>query len=191
MRIISKAECETLLAHLAARSVALDAELMKVVSSIIDDVRARGDRALIDYAARFDKVQLEELRISVEQLRRYAASVDERVVQALREAIRNVRVFHERQLEESWTIKPAPGVELGQRITPLALVGLYVPGGTAAYPSSVVMNVVPAQVAGVERILVATPPRADRITGPGRRASSGASSTAGPVTSTCSTPSPS
>jgi len=159
MRIISKAECETLLAHLAARSVALDAELMKVVSSIIDDVRARGDRALIDYAARFDKVQLEELRISVEQLRRYAASVDERVVQALRDAIRNVRVFHERQLEESWTINPAPGVELGQRITPLARVGLYVPGGTAAYPSSVVMNVVPAQIAGVERILVATPPR--------------------------------
>ena len=159
MKIISQAECETLLAHLAARSVALDAELMKLVSSIIDDVRARGDRALIDYAARFDKVQLEELRISVEQLRRYAASVDERVVQALREAIRNVRAFHERQLEESWTMNAAPGVELGQRITPLASVGLYVPGGTAAYPSSVVMNVVPAQVAGVERIVVTTPPR--------------------------------
>jgi len=159
MRIIHQAECKRLLDHLAARSVALDAELMTLVSSIIDDVRARGDRALIDYAARFDKVELEELQISVEQLRCYAASVDERVVQALREAIRNVRAFHERQLEESWTINPAPGVELGQRITPLARVGLYVPGGTAAYPSSVVMNVVPAQVAGVERIIVTTPPR--------------------------------
>jgi histidinol dehydrogenase len=185
MRIISQAECETLLAHLAARSVALDAELMKVVSSIIDDVRAHGDRALIDYAARFDKVELEELRISVEQLQSYAANVDERVVQALREAIRNVRAFHERQVEESWSITPAPGVELGQRITPLARVGLYVPGGTAAYPSSVVMNVVPAQVAGVERIVVTTPPRTlsespavaaallaldvDKITGPGNK----------------------
>jgi histidinol dehydrogenase len=159
MRIISQAECQTLLDHLAARSVALDAELMKVVSTIIDDVRARGDRALLDYAARFDKVQLEELRISVEQLRRYAASVDERVAQALREAIRNVRAFHERQLEESWTFGAGNGVELGQRISPLASVGLYVPGGTAAYPSSVVMNVVPAQVAGVERIVVTTPPR--------------------------------
>src|SRR5215213_3117357 len=159
MRIIHQAECKRLLDHLAARSVALDAELMTLVSSIIDDVRARGDRALIDYAARFDKVELEELQISVEQLRCYAASVDERVVQALREAIRNVRAFHERQLEESWTINPAPGVELGQRITPLARVGLYVPGGTAAYPSSVVMNVVPAQVAGVQRIIVTTPPR--------------------------------
>ena len=159
MKIIRQAECETLLAHLAARSVALDAELMKLVGSIIDDVRARGDRALIDYAARFDEVQLEELRLGVEQLRNYAASVDERVVKALREATRNVRAFHQRQLEESWTINPAPGVELGQRITPLACVGLYVPGGTAAYPSSVVMNVVPAQVAGVERIVVVTPPR--------------------------------
>src|SRR4029453_672112 len=128
MKIIRQTECETLLAHLAARSVALDAELMKQVGSIIDDVRARGDSALIDYAARFDKVQLEpsELRISVEQLKRYAADVDEYVVKALREAIRNVRAFHERQLEESWTINAAAGVELGQRITPLERVGLYV-----------------------------------------------------------------
>ena len=161
MRIIRQTERQALLDHLAARSVALDAELMKFVAAIIDDVRARGDQALLDYAARFDKVELKrsELRIDVDQLRRYATSVDERVVHALGEAIRNVRAFHERQLEDSWTITPAPGVELGQRITPLARVGLYVPGGTAAYPSSVVMNVVPAQVAGVERIVVTTPPR--------------------------------
>jgi histidinol dehydrogenase len=150
-----------LLTHLAARSVALDAELMNSVAVIIDDVRTRGDQALVEYAALFDKIRLErlELRIDVDQLGRLAEKVDERVVQALREAIQNVRAFHERQLEESWTINAAPGVELGQRITPLARVGLYVPGGTAAYPSSVVMNVVPAQVAGVERIVVATPPR--------------------------------
>ena len=161
MRIIRHTERAELLAHLAARSVALDAELMKLVASIVDDVRARGDEALIDYAARFDKVELKpaELRISGEQLRQYAARVDERVIEALREAIRNVRAFHQRQLEDSWTMSAAAGVELGQRITPLERVGLYVPGGTAAYPSSVVMNVVPAQVAGVERILVTTPPR--------------------------------
>ena len=161
MRIIRQNERQTLLDHLAMRSVALDAELMTLVASIIDDVRARGDRALIDYAAQFDKVDLTaaDLRIDVDQLQRYAANVDERVVRALREAIRNVRTFHERQLEESWTINPAPGVELGQRITALERVGLYVPGGTAAYPSSVVMNVVPAQVAGVNRIVVTTPPR--------------------------------
>ena len=162
MRIIRQFEQEKLaelLDHLAVRSVALDAELMKSVTEIVDDVRARGDRALIEYAARFDKVELSELRIDADQLRRFAGKVDERVVRALREAIRNVRAFHKRQLEESWIMNAAPGVELGQRITPLERVGLYVPGGTAAYPSSVVMNVVPAQVAGVERIVVTTPPR--------------------------------
>lgn len=150
-----------LVQRLAARSVALDAELMSIVSAIIDDVRARGDKALIDYTARFDKVELKQsqLRISEDELKRCAVGVDERVRRALREAIENVRAFHERQVEESWTISPSQGVQLGQRITPIERVGLYVPGGTAAYPSSVVMNVVPAQVAGVERIVVTTPPR--------------------------------
>ena len=148
-----------LVRRLAERSSVLDAELMRVVESIIDDVRKRGDEALIDYTARFDKVELKQLRIGEEELRRCAAGADERVLRALREAIENVREFHARQVEESWTINPREGVQLGQRITPLERVGLYVPGGTAAYPSSVVMNVVPAQVAGVERIVVTTPPR--------------------------------
>jgi histidinol dehydrogenase len=161
LRPTDREALRTLLEHLAARSVALDAELMKVVTSIVDDVRARGDQALIEYTARFDQVDLKpsELRIAEDELHRFAAGADERVVLALREAIRNVRTFHERQVEESWTIAPANGIRLGQRITPLERVGLYIPGGTAAYPSSVVMNVVPAQVAGVERIVVTTPPR--------------------------------
>src|SRR5215212_994217 len=148
-----------LVERLASRAVALDAELMSLVTTIIDDVRVRGDEALIDYTARFDKVELKQLRISEEELKRCAAGADERVRRSLREAIENVREFHERQVEESWTISPREGVQLGQRITPLERVGLYVPGGTAAYPSSVVMNVVPAQVAGVDRIVVTTPPR--------------------------------
>lgn len=161
MRIIGKTEQQEFLGRLAARSVALDADLMRAVGAIIEDVRARGDEALISYTALFDHVELtqSELRISADQLGRFAEGVDERVVAALREAIRNVRAFHERQVEESWTFSPAEGVHLGQRITPLERVGLYVPGGTAAYPSSVVMNVVPAQVAGVERIVVTTPPQ--------------------------------
>ena len=161
MRIIQQDERREFMEKLSARSVAIDAELLKLVASIIDDVRARGDRALIDYAARFDGIDLKvsELRISEEQLRGFAARVDARVVTSLREAIRNVKLFHEAQVEKSWTIAPLDGVQLGQRITPLERVGVYIPGGTAAYPSSVVMNVVPAQVAGVERIVVATPPR--------------------------------
>lgn len=157
--MISRINKLELVKRLAARSVALDAELISVVASIIDDVRARGDEALIDYTARFDKVELKQLRVDEAELRRCASGADERARGALREAIENVREFHERQVERSWTIGPREGVQLGQRITPLDRVGLYVPGGTAAYPSSVVMNVAPAQVAGVERIVVTTPPR--------------------------------
>ena len=152
---------DAMLKRLEARGVAFDPDLMRVVSSIIDDVRARGDGALIDYTARFDRVDLKatDLRVNEQTLNSSADKVDPRVLAALREAIKNVRTFHEHQLEQSWEISPADGVRLGQRITPLDRVGLYVPGGTAAYPSSVVMNVVPAQVAGVELIVVVTPPR--------------------------------
>jgi histidinol dehydrogenase len=161
IRILRHGEVGELMSRLAARSVVLDSELLKQVSAIIDEVRVRGDEALIEYTRRFDGVELEssQLRISEEALHRSAAKVDQEVVGALRVAIRNVREFHERQAEQSWEIRPAEGVRLGQRITPLERVGLYVPGGTAAYPSSIVMNVVPAQVAQVERILVTTPPR--------------------------------
>ena len=143
------------------RAVALDVQLMSLVASILADVRQRGDVALVEYSARFDGVQLQpsELLVSDELLHRSAERVDGRVLEALREAITNVRAFHQHQLEKSWEFHPTDGVRLGQRVTPIERAGLYVPGGTAAYPSSVVMNVVPAQVAGVERIVVATPPR--------------------------------
>ena len=161
IRIVRQNEIEELLSRLAARSVALDSELLQQVAAIIDDVRRRGDEALVEYTRKFDGVELRasELRVSEAALRASAAKVDRQVLAALRLAIENVRTFHERQLEQSWEIAPADGVRLGQRITPLERVGLYVPGGTAAYPSSTVMNVVPAQVAGVERLVVVTPPR--------------------------------
>jgi histidinol dehydrogenase len=146
------------------RSIALDADLMRTVGAIINDVSVRGDAALIEYNERFDGCVMEqsELRIGEEELRRIAASVDANVLEALREAIKNVKRFHEHQRQESWKIETENGVRLGERITPIERAGLYVPGGTASYPSSVVMNVVPALVAGVPRILIATPPRALR-----------------------------
>ncbi|HAF23341.1 MAG TPA: histidinol dehydrogenase, partial [Blastocatellia bacterium] len=164
IEIIRSQEKDRLATRLQAirdRNVALDDALVSEVAAIIREVRTRGDAALIDYTARFDSVQLRasELRVSEDTLKRSALRVDSFVLESLREAIRNVRVFHEHQKEESWEITPAEGVRLGQRINPIARAGLYVPGGTAAYPSSVVMNVVPAQVAGVRRILVTTPPR--------------------------------
>lgn len=149
------------LARIVERSVALDAELMQTVAAIVEDVRERGDAALIEYAARFDGINLErdELRVDEEVLRASAAKVEPQVLEALREAIRRVRAFHLHEREESWNVEPQPGVRLGQRLTPIERAGLYVPGGKASYPSSVVMNVVPAQVAGVRGIIVATPPR--------------------------------
>lgn len=152
------------LARIRKRSVVLDADLMRQVESIIDEVRRRGDAALIEYAARFDgcAMQPSELRIGEDELRRIAANADASLVKSLKEAISNVRRFHEYELQESWEIETEDGVRLGQRITPIERVGLYVPGGTASYPSSVVMNVVPAQVAGVKRIVIATPPRSLR-----------------------------
>lgn len=148
------------LERIRSRCVALDDQLMSDVEKIIADVRARGDAALIEYAERFDRVKSTQaqLRFDGSQLRDVAKQVDEKLLSALREAVTNVRAFHERQRESSWEIQPVAGVRLGQRITPIARAGLYVPGGAASYPSSVIMNVVPAQVAGVERVIVATPP---------------------------------
>ena len=149
------------LERIRGRNVALDGHLLSEVSAILQDVRAHGDAALIEYAARFEGCVLQpaELRVDEEALRRIASRVESRVLEAIREAIRRVRAFHELELPQSWMVETEAGVRLGQRITAIDRAGLYVPGGTAGYPSSVVMNVVPAQVAGVGRVIVATPPR--------------------------------
>jgi histidinol dehydrogenase len=150
------------LRRIEGRSIVLDAELMGRAAEIVEDVRRRGDAALIDYASEFDNVKLtaSELRVDEGSLRRAASRVDARVLAALRESIKRVRAFHECERQSSWEAEVGRGVRLGQRVTPVERAGLYVPGGTASYPSSVVMNVVPAQVAGVGRIIVTTPPRA-------------------------------
>jgi len=149
------------LRRISSRNVAFEIGLLADVTKIIEDVRGRGDAALIEYTARFDGVSLqpEELRVREDVLRHSAERVDARVLEALREAIRRVRAFHEHERTETWEMRNERGVRLGQRITPIERAGLYVPGGTASYPSSVIMNVVPAQVAGVARLVVTTPPR--------------------------------
>jgi histidinol dehydrogenase len=131
------------------------------VADILQNVRERGDRAVCEYTRRFDEIDLtpELLQVSEEQIEKYAADADDELVDILRHAARNVRDFHEQQVEDSWEYYAGEGVRLGLRLTPIASTGIYVPGGTAAYPSSVLMNAIPAQVAGVERIVVVTPPR--------------------------------
>ncbi len=167
LEIISTKETERLklkLERIRARNVALDSELLALVSMIIEDVRRSGDQALVKYAARFDGVELQpgDLRISKEALEESASRADRSFVAALREAIKRVRIFHEFERQDSWEFETENGSRLGQRISALESAGVYVPGGTASYPSSVVMNVVPAQVAGVDRIIVASPPRSIR-----------------------------
>lgn len=137
-----------------------DAEVTKGVASIIEDVRRRGDKALLDYTALYDGVRLraEQLRVSDDELREYASRVAPEVLAALRVSARNVRAFHERERASSWEMDGGRGVRVGQRVSPVDAAGLYVPGGTASYPSSVVMNVVPARAAGVGRVAVVTPP---------------------------------
>jgi len=149
------------LRRISSRNVAFEIGLLADVTKIIEDVRGRGDAALIEYTRRFDGVSLqpEELRVTEDVLRRSAERVDAPVLEALREAIRRVRAFHEHERTETWEMRNERGVRLGQRITPVERAGLYVPGGTASYPSSVIMNVVPAQIAGVPRLIVTTPPR--------------------------------
>jgi len=147
--------------RIRGRNVALDLELMARVAGIIEAVRSRGDSALVEYTAQFDGCSIlpSELKVNEQILRASASKADPLIVEALREAIRRVRYFHEFERQHSWEIESPTGVRFGQRVTPIDSAGLYVPGGTASYPSSVVMNVIPAQIAGVSRIVVATPPR--------------------------------
>ncbi len=129
-----------------------------VVSEIIANVREKGDEALRDYCQRFDHVELSDFLVSPEELTAAIEKVEPEFISILEEAARNIRAFHEKQLRQSFIMTEKPGVVLGQRVIPLEKVGLYVPGGTAAYPSTVLMDAIPAQIAGVSEIVMVTPP---------------------------------
>jgi histidinol dehydrogenase len=150
----------TKLQRILNRGIGLNDEILARAEAIIGEIRERGDAALIEFTERFDGVKLspEALRVDRRTIEELAAQVDDDLIAAMREAIANIRHYHERQLTGDWEIERENGVRLGQRVRPLEIVGLYVPGGSAAYPSTVMMNAVPAQVAGVGRIVVVTPP---------------------------------
>ena len=148
------------LQRILSRNVGLNNEIMRRTEAIIRDVTLRGDAAVVECTQRYDNVVLsaQTMRVERERIEELAERVDAELIAAMREAISNIRYYHERQLAKDWSVEMANGVRLGQRIRPLQIVGLYVPGGSAAYPSTVMMNAIPAQVAGVERIVVVTPP---------------------------------
>ena len=124
----------------------------ETVSAIIADVRARGDAALREYTAKFDRAELDALAVSEAELAEAIAAVEPKFLDVLREAARRIRAFHSRQIRHDFVITDQPGVVMGQRVIPLERVGLYVPGGTASYPSSVLMNAIPASLAGVDEV---------------------------------------
>ncbi len=147
-----------LLGQLAARSQETDRRVTESVERILEDVRMRGDEAVEEYTLRFDGTRPLLAPIGREELKKLAESCDPDVYAAMERAKKNIEDFHRRQLQQSWLTTQANGVILGQRIRGLNRVGIYVPGGTAAYPSSVLMNAIPAKIAGVKEIVMVTPP---------------------------------
>ena len=139
------------------RDIRAEADVEATVDAIIADVRARGDAALKDYARKFDHAELADLRVSQAEIDEAFAAVEPDFVETLRMAADNIRAFHEQQVHKDILFERAPGVLLGQKYTPIEKAGVYVPGGTAAYPSTVLMDVIPAKVAGVKQIVMTTP----------------------------------
>jgi histidinol dehydrogenase len=148
-----------LFARLEKRRTLISGDVQDAARRIIAVVRAKGDSALLRFTRELDGVKMtaRQLRVPLVSLRTAAAKADAAVVRELEKAIFNIHAYHTRQLQKSWEFTKH-GVTLGQRVLPLDSVGLYVPGGSAAYPSSVLMNVIPAKIAGVRRIVVVTPP---------------------------------
>ena len=136
-------------------------DVSDIVTGIIENVKANGDKALFEYCERFDKAVLTSLEVSEEEIEEAFNTVEPEFLRILRTAEENIRNFHQKQVRNSFVINEKNGVVTGQKITPIEKVGLYVPGGTAAYPSTVLMDSVPAKIAGCKEICIVTPPSKD------------------------------
>jgi len=152
---------EALMDDTFARNGGVDAEVLSVASHIVEDVRLRGDEAVRDYTMQFDHADVPALRVTTAEIEAAVASVSEEFRDAIAIAAASIEEFHERQVPQSWFSAREGGVLVGQKVTPIRRVGIYVPGGRACYPSSVLMNAIPAVVAGVEEIAMVVPPDAD------------------------------
>lgn len=132
-----------------------------IVTDIIRTVREQGDKALLDYTRRFDGAELTSLAVTQEEIEEAFRAVEPEFIQVLENAAQNIRAFHEKQVRNSFVVTEQDGVLLGQKVTPIEKAGLYVPGGTAAYPSTVLMDSIPAKIAGCKQIVMVTPPGKD------------------------------
>lgn len=136
-------------------------DVNETVENILKDVKKRGDKALFEYTRKFDKVNLKTLEVSEEEIQKAFDTIDKELLEVIKYSHDNIKLFHERQVRNNFIVKKENGVSLGQIINPIEKVGLYVPGGTAAYPSTVLMNAVPAKIAGCKEIIMVTPPTSD------------------------------
>ena len=158
---IDSKDVQALSAYLESREAGVDQQMNAKVLDIIEQVRTRKDDALLEYTEKFDHVKLDSLIMSEEEIEAVMSKVDASLIADLKEAAENIACYHEKQLQEGYEIQKEDGVYLGHRVIPLERVGVYVPGGRAAYPSTVLMNVIPAKIAGVKEIVMVTPPSAD------------------------------
>lgn len=133
----------------------------EIVSDIISNVRENGDKALYEYCEKFDKAKLDSLLVSKEEIEEALNSVEPEFIEILKKAAANIRKFHARQVRNSFIINDEDGIIIGQKVIPVDRAGLYVPGGTAAYPSTVLMDAIPAKTAGVKEVVITTPPSAN------------------------------
>ena len=165
MRIVTltKESTKDILENLLKRSPSQYGTYEASVAEILENIRTQGDGALFAYTEKFDKAKVtkETIQVTEEEIREAYDLVDPGLVEVIRKALKNIQSYHEKQKQNSWFTSTEEGTMLGQKVTPLSRVGVYVPGGKAAYPSSVLMNIVPAKVAGVEKIVMTTPPGAD------------------------------
>lgn len=161
MRRIELASGEIFEEKMLNRTGAFNAEALIAATNIVEEVRNRGDAALREYTAKFDGVELEVFRVPQSAIDEALTRVDPKVAAAIRQAAEQIRDFHERQKQQGWFTLREDGALVGAKVQPLDSVGIYVPGGRALYPSSVLMNAIPASVAGVRRIVCVTPPTKD------------------------------
>ena len=132
-----------------------------IVAPILEDVRNRGDQALRDYTSKFDGAQIDSIEVPASEIQAAYDSMDEAFIRVLNTAANNIRSYHSRQKRDSFVISENDGIVLGQKIVPVSVAGIYVPGGTAAYPSTVLMDTIPAKIAGVGQVVMVTPPGRD------------------------------
>ena len=160
---LTKESTKDILENLLKRSPNNYGKFEAAVDDILKKVRAEGDSAVFAYTKEFDKVEItaDTVRVTEEEIREAYDAVDPSLVEVIRKALVNIRSYHEKQKQNSWFSSTEDGTMLGQKVTPLKRVGVYVPGGKAVYPSSVLMNIVPAKVAGVDQIIMTTPPGKD------------------------------